>query len=369
MITVMSVIDTGGPGGAETVFLHTVTRLDPQKFRSVPVISREGWLSARVREAGIEPLIVSASGSFNLSYLRELLNIAKRRRADVLAAHLYGSAIYCSLAGMIARKPVISVLHGQSDVGRKERFAGAKAALVRHGSDKVVYVSEALRTDLQARLRLPAARGVVIPNGVDLTRFQPARDRSLRTELGLRDDHILVGAIGNIRRPKAYEVLLRAAHALANRSDRYHFAIAGDATNKLGAELLELRRQLGLGSRVSFLGLRTDVVTILNNLDIFALSSRTEGFSIACIEALACGVPVVATRSGGPEQILNAECGVLVPVDDPEALAGGIESIAMDPARAESMVAAGLNRVRENFSLRTMISSYETLLSKAAGEN
>lgn len=369
MINVLSVIDTGGPGGAETVFLHTTTRLDPARFRSVAVISREGWLSERVRENGVEPLIVSASGSFHVAYLRTLLRIARQRNVDVIAAHLYGSAIYSSLAGILSGIPVVSILHGQSDVPRQARLASAKAALVRRGSKKVVFVSENLRADLAARLRLPDSRCVVIPNGVDTTLFQPGSDRSLRAELGITDDQILIGAIGNIRKPKAYEVLLQAAKLLADRSPRYQIAIAGDSAGPLGAELLELRNRLGLSGRVHFLGLRTDVVTILRNLDVFALSSRTEGFSIACIEAMACGVPVVATRSGGPEQILDERCGILVPVDDPAALAAGIERAALDSELSHSLAQAGLQRVQERFSLRRMLSSYETLLSQAAHTN
>jgi glycosyltransferase involved in cell wall biosynthesis len=322
-----------------------------------------------VRENGVQPLIVSASGSFHVAYLRTLLRIAREQNVDVIAAHLYGSAIYSSLAGILSGLPVVSILHGQSDVPSKARLAGAKAALVRRGSDKVVFVSQNLRADLAARLRLPASRCVVIPNGVDTSRFQPGSDRSIREELGIAEDRILVGAIGNVRKPKAYEVLLRSAKLLIERSDRYEFAIAGDADNTLGAELMALRERLGLARRVHFLGLRTDVVTILRNLDVFALSSRTEGFSIACIEAMACGVPVVATRSGGPEQILSEQSGILVPVDDPEALAAGIERVALSRELARSLAQAGLQRVQEHFSLRTMLSSYENLFSQAARAN
>jgi glycosyltransferase involved in cell wall biosynthesis len=366
MITVMSVIDTGGPGGAETVFLHTATRLDPRRFRSVPIISREGWLSERVRANGVEPLIASASGSFQVGYLRTLLRLARQQNVDVVAAHLYGSAVYSSLAGILSGIPVVSILHGQSDVPQRERFAAAKSAIVRRGSRKVVFVSDNLRSDLSARLRMPASRCEVIPNGVDTALFQPGLDRSLRRELGVEDDTILVGAIGNVRKPKAYEILLKAAEQVTRGTNRYHFVIAGDASGALGTELLQLRDQLGLARRVSFLGLRADVVNVLHNLDLFVLSSRTEGFSIACIEAMARGVPVVATRSGGPEQILDDRCGILVPVDSPTELAGAIERLAQTAGLAASLAKAGLERVRERFSLQTMLARYESLFTEAA---
>ena len=368
MITVMNVIDTGGPGGAETVFLHTATRLDATRFRPVAVVSREGWLSARVRGNGVEPLIAPASGSFHIGYLRSLLRTVRQRKVDVIAAHLYGSAIYASLAGMISQTPVVSILHGQSDVPPSARLASLKAAIVRKGSRKVVFVSDNLRTDLAGRLGLHDESCVVIPNGVDTTLFRPGRDRSIRDTLGLPADAILVGTVGNVRAPKAYEVLLQAAALLAKRSKRFYFVIAGEASGKLGASLLELRDQLALGERLSFLGLRADVATVLQNLDIFALSSRTEGFSIACIEAMACGVPVVATRSGGPQQILDEKTGILVAVDSPEELAEAIHRVAFTPGLGNSLAEHGLRRVRERFSLDRMLSSYESLFSAAIAQ-
>jgi glycosyltransferase involved in cell wall biosynthesis len=365
MITALNVIDTGGPGGAETVFLHTTTRLDAARFRPVAVVSREGWLSARVRENGVEPLIVPASGSFHIGYLRSLLSTARQRNVDVIVAHLYGSAVYASLAGMISGIPVISVLHGQSDVQQTARFAAIKAAAVRRGSYKVVFVSENLREDLAGRLGLNDSRCAVIPNGVDTALFRPGRDRSIRSALGLPEDAILVGAVGNVRLPKAYEVLLQAAALLVKRCGRFHFVIAGDASGKLGESLLALRNRLGLDQRVTSLGLRPDVTTVLQNLDIFALSSRTEGFSIACIEAMACGVPVVATRSGGPQQILDERTGILVPVDRPEELAEGIYRVAFTPGLRDTLAEHGPRRVHEQFSLRKMLQSYENLLTEA----
>jgi len=368
MITVMNVIDTGGPGGAETVFLHTATRLDAARFRPVAVVSREGWLTGRVRENGVEPLIAPASGSFHIGYLRTLLQTVRHRNVNVIAAHLYGSAVYASLAGMISGIPVISILHGQSDVPQQARFAALKAAIVRKGSRKVVFVSDNLKTDLAGRLGLPDERCVVIPNGVDTTLFQPGRDRSIRDAIGLAEDAILVGSIGNIRAPKAYDVLLRAAALLTKRSSRLHFVIAGESSGKLGQSLLEMRDSLGLRDRVTFLGLRPDVATVLQNLDVFALSSRTEGFSIACIEAMACGVPVVATRSGGPQQILDDQSGILVAVDSPEELADGIYRVAFTPGLGKSLAEHALRRVRERYSLDRMLSSYESILSDASAQ-
>jgi len=362
MKTILHVIDTGGSGGAETVFLNTATRLSPGRFRSIAVVGSDGWLAARLRERGMEPVIAPAKGSFNISYLLGLVEIIRREKPDAIVAHLYGSAIYASVAGMLCRRPVVSVLHGQSDVNPRARFAAAKAAIVRRGTSRVVFVSGNLRDELAPALGLDPRHCEVVVNGVDLDVFSPGRHSSIRDELRLPAGTALVGAVGNIRVPKAYDVLLRAAGRVLESGAAVHFAIAGDCSGALADKLLALRAELGIDRHVTFLGLRSDVANVLRNFDVFALSSRTEGFSIACIEAMACGVPVVSTRSGGPQQILDGGCGELVPVDDPAQLADAIRRLLESPAKRGAMIDAALERVRERYSLSAMIDNYESLL-------
>jgi glycosyltransferase involved in cell wall biosynthesis len=369
MISVLHVIDTGGPGGAETVFLETATRLDPARFRSTAIVGGMGWLAQQFRERGGSPYVVPGRGSFNVRYLSTLLRLARQHRSDVIAAHLYGSSVYASLVGTLLSIPVVSVLHGHSDVPDGERFSSLKAGIIRRGSRRVVFVSERLQDHLRPRFRLAAAQCAVIPNGVDTEVFRPGRDRSLRAELGLADDTVLLGAIGNIRKPKAYDILLRAARTLLDRSQRFHLVIAGDCANDLGRQLQQLGTELGVERHVTFLGLRPDVARVLNNLDVFVLSSQTEGFSIACIEAMACGVPVVATRSGGPEQILDGDAGLLVPTGDPESIALAVERIISSKELAATLTERGMKRVHEQYSLSTMLSRYEALLERVAHDS
>lgn len=366
MISILHVIDTGGPGGAETVFLQCATRLDPRRFTCTAVIDNDAWLAEQVRARGHAPLIESARGSFNLRYLRRLAAIAREVKADLICAHLYGSAIYASALGALSGIPVVSVFHGGADIGSGDRFTSLKSAIIRKGSRKVVFVSRTLREELAGTLRIGAEREVIIPNGIDTAEFKPGRDDSIRRALSLPPDAILVGAIGNIRPAKAYDNFLYAARALLDRSDRFHFVIAGQYGGALAEGLMRLRSELKLEERVSFLGLRSDVATVLHNLDIFALSSRSEGFSIACVEAMACGIPVVATRCGGPEEILDAQSGILVAPSNAGELAEAIQRIADEPATARALSAAGLKRAQAEFSLDTMLARYEAVFEALA---
>lgn len=368
MIRVLHVIDTGGPGGAETVFLNTCTGLDPQRFASICMVSSEGWLADSLRARGHEPLVIAARNSFNVGYMRQIIAVARRERADVILAHLYGSSIYCSIAGRIAGVPVVCVLHGQSDVAKGGRFSLLKRLSVKFGASRLVFVSEKLRHELAAELRVAPAKCSVVPNGIDTRKFAGAAQDSIRRQLGLGPQDVLVGSIGNIRGPKAYEVLLRAAAQLRAASTRYHFVIAGEGGNSLHRRLLALRSELQLDSAVHFLGLRTDVADVLHNLDVFALSSDTEGFSIACIEAMAAGIPVVATRSGGPEEIVEHErSGLLVPTQDPAALAAAISRLATDRAFAAELARNALQRVQERYTLQGMIGSYARIFGELTG--
>lgn len=369
MIRALHIIDTGGPGGAETVFSQMVMHLDASRFQSTVVVGGMGWLAGQLRLRGVTPHVLTAKGSFNVRYLLSVIRLARQCKCDVMVAHLYGSAVYASLAGMLLSIPVVAVLHGQTDVPSTERLSTFKASVLRRGSRKVIFVSERLRDHLRHRLGLTDTQCAVIPNGVDTNVFQRSSDRSLRAELGLTEDTILVGAIGNIRPPKAYEVLLRAARLAVDRSQRLHFIIAGDGENALGTKLIELRHTLKLERHVTFLGLRSDVARILNNLDAFVLSSRTEGFSIACIEAMACGVPVVATRSGGPEQILADGAGLLIPTDDPRSLADAIDRLTSSKTLAATLTAIALERVQQKYSLEKMLSRYEDLLTDVVGSS
>ncbi len=361
MISVLHVIDTGGPGGAETVFLNCATRLDPKRFTCTAVISDDAWLAQQLRSRGHEPRIESARGSFNLRYMRRLTQIAREVRANLICAHLYGSAVYASSLSLVSGTPLVSVFHGEADIAPEDRFTFLKAATIRKGSNKVVFVSRKLRTELTRTLGVPVERTAIIPNGVDLEAFRPGTDDSVRRALDLPSEAILVGAIGNIRPAKDYPNLLRAARILVDRSDRFYFAIAGQYGGTLANELMELRNQLQLEDRVFFLGLRSDVATVMQNLDVFVLSSRSEGFSIACVEAMACGIPVVATRCGGPEEILNLDTGILVPPADPVGLADGIHRSARDPDMAQALAAAARRRAQDEYSLHTMLTRYQEL--------
>ena len=192
----------------------------------------------------------------------------------------------------------------------------------------------------------------VIPNGVSVERFtpRPVGGRPVRTIL----------TVANLRTEKAHEVLLAAAAPLCARHPQLQFLVAGDGPR--AAELRALAASLGVGAQVSFLGHREDVPALLALADAFVLPSRSEAFPNGAIEAMAAGLPVVASRVGGLVDLIDeGRTGLLVRPDDPTALGAALESLILSPARAEAMGACARDEVTRRYSFDRMVRGFEDL--------
>lgn len=364
MRNILHAIDTDGPGGAETVFMQVADGMRQYEFQSTPAIKGEAWLAAQLRGRGLEPLFVDSKGSFSIRYLLQLMNIIRTHRIDIVLSHLFGSNVYCSLAGILCRVPVISVFHGNVDVAPNDILAKLKLRLVTAGSRKIVFVSNHLQSEMAHRFGLRKEKCTTIYNGVPVQKFRPFADNTIRDALELGGNDLLVGAIGNIRPAKGYDQFIRAAATLAGKSDRYKFIIIGEGDNRLETELRMLVDTLNLGDRFFFWGFCDNIASALNNLDIFVQSSTTEGFSISIVEAMACELPIVATRSGGPQEILTHEKNALM-VDpcSPEQIAGAVERLAENPALGKALSANARNHAVAAFSQEAMLLAYLQLLA------
>ncbi len=361
---VLHLIDTTGPGGAETVFLQLADGLRQRGWDSRAVVVGAGWVLDQVREIGLGVDVVRTRGRLDFGYLLALRALIRRHRIQLIQAHLFSPAVYASAIGAITSTPVIATLHGSSDTTAPGIGGRLRYQLLERRA-RVVCVSETLRDELLSRQRLSVDTVSVVHNGVDVDIFAAADGTRVREELGVSARGILVGALGNVRPAKDYATFIRAAATLA-ADERFHFVIAGERTQPLYGELLELRNELRLESRVQFIGFREDVPDLLAGLDTLVISSSSEGFSLAALQAMAAGTPVVATRSGGPQGILtDEEDGLLVPVRSPQELAAAVRRLADDPALASGLRTRARETVREQFSLSAMLDRYERLYAES----
>ena len=363
MPNVLHMIETGGPGGAETVFRELARGLDQTRFQSFALVPEEGWLSQGLRADGIPFRVMPLKRSADLGYLGRIVRLVERHQIDIIQGHLLSSNLYAALAGALCRIPVVATFHGQVDINHRDRLLGLKCRLINHGARYLVFVSEQLRRYYRASTKLKPEIMTCIHNGIDPTRFRGAFERRLRFELGMGDQDILIGAVGNMRPAKGYDVLLRAAALLKQDAPECRFVIIGDpAPPDLAKELAALHRTLGLDDTVRYLGFRADISDALKSLDIFVLTSRSEGFSIATVEAMAAGLPTIATRCGGPEEIIrDGEDGLLVENGSPEAVVAALKRLMIDEAYRHRLGTRARQAALTRFSTAAMISAYTAL--------
>jgi glycosyltransferase involved in cell wall biosynthesis len=206
----------------------------------------------------------------------------------------------------------------------------------------------------------PAAKVTTIQNGVDLDRFSRASRSEARAALGVPDDTLVVGTVGRLDPVKDQSGLIRAFAGALPFHPGALLMIAGDGPCR--AELAGVVRSLGLEQRVRLLGERKDVPNVLAGLDVFVLPSIAEGMSNTVLEAMASGLPVIATQVGGnPEMVEDGVSGLLVPARDPGALTAALRSYLSDPHLRSLHGKASRERVFRDFSLARMNGAYDHL--------
>jgi glycosyltransferase involved in cell wall biosynthesis len=231
--------------------------------------------------------------------------------------------------------------------------------------DRILSVSTRLTERLVGTVGFPPERIETIRNGVDANRFTPSRRAAARSAFGFGPAELVVGTVGRLEPVKHQHSFVCALAALHRQGLRFTAVIAGDGP--LRDSLAEYTQRLGLGETVRFLGKRSDVEDVLASFDIFVSSSRSEGLSNTILEAMATGLPVVATDVGGTDELVqHGTTGLLVRANDSETLASAIRSLALDDEQRQIMGRAGRRRVESEFDLAGMIRRYEELYLRLA---
>jgi glycosyltransferase involved in cell wall biosynthesis len=230
-------------------------------------------------------------------------------------------------------------------------------------TDTVISVSRASCEAALAQHLVPAAKAVAIPNGIPIGDFRPRSDearRRLAGTLGLAQDTALLGTVGRLHPAKDHALLLRAFAQLVTDHPQTALVIVGDGA--LRADLERDAHALGVADQVRFLGDRSDVKALLCAFDLFVMSSRTEGYSIALVEACAAALPIVATAVGGnPEIVEDGRNGRIVPPGDASALVAAIAGLLDDAPRREAMGEAARQWALANGSVEAMAERYQTV--------
>jgi glycosyltransferase involved in cell wall biosynthesis len=361
-VHVLAVVKGLGPGGAEHLLVTEAKTFDRDVvcFDVAYVLPGHGELVEALHEQGIVVRCLGGrAGVADLRWLWRLRRLLASDGYDVVHLH---SPLIAAAARLLARtvpaahRPAVVSTEHNTWSSHHRLTALVNRATFRLG-DAWLAVSEAVRTSLPRSLR---PRVEVLVHGIVLGDFAESDARSpARQALGLADDDVMILTVANLRRTKGYPDLLTAAAGVVAAEPRARFFAVGQGP--LEHELRTKADRLGLDGSFTFLGFRRDVRDLLAAADLFAMSSHHEGYPIAVMEAMAAGLPVVATTVGGiPDAVADEQQGILVPPGRPEALAEAILELVRDPGRRQAM-ARSAREVSDRYDIRTAARRMEAI--------
>jgi glycosyltransferase involved in cell wall biosynthesis len=371
-IRVLHVITSMERGGAENHLLALLQHGNRAAFSfEAAVLSGEGELVPALRATGVPVHLLRARGRLDYGAVLQLVRLLRSGRFDIVHSHLFRADLYAGLAVAQLReqRPLLVSTRHNDDRFFLNPFVGMVHYVLSGRQDLIIAISDHVARFTIARGVRDAARvrrvyhGLETPDTSELERAGLA----IRASLGVRPEDFLVGNVGRLTPQKGQRHLIEAMPYLLERVPGSHAVIAG------GGELLEylndLAAELGVGERVHVLGARRDVPALMHALDAFAMPSIWEGFGLVLLEAMAAGLPIVASRVATiPEVVLDGETGLLVQASDEVALASALAMLAGNRALRERLGQAGRERLRRQFSLDKMVGDTELLYRELVEE-
>jgi glycosyltransferase involved in cell wall biosynthesis len=362
---ILHVVNSLAPGGMENGVVNLARGLEKRGFEThVACLEQRGAFADRLPAAS-QVVLLGKSGGFSPGAAWRLARAMAPIQPDIVHSHNIGPLIYSGLATLGGRR--CAWVHGEhsqlTDEERQPRRLRQRRLFYR-GCRAIHTVSVALREELIAAA-LPAQRLVAIANGVDTERFSPGDRTAARQALSLPADAVCIGIVGRFGPYKGHLQLIAAFEQIAPRFPHAHLLIAGGGGSE---EAAVVRRVENSGSRPSIhlLGFQDEPRACYQALDLLAVPSTNEGLSNAILEAMACGVPVLARPDCGHEQIISpGQDGWICPLESPAALAARLEEILAHPTRLVDFGRNARKKVVSQFSLESMLTAYEQLYRTA----
>lgn len=350
-------------GGANRTLVDLANGLDPDRYDvTIWTILTENPLAEDLDDA-ITHRSLDACGKYDLSAVVRFCRMTRCHCPDILQSFLFFDNTLARLAGVLSSVPIVSGVRAVPTQPSRLRTTVDRFTI--GVVTRVVSNSEAGR-NLAIDRGAPPDQVSVIPNGRDIETFASATPVSdLRESLNIPSDARLVGTVGRLIRRKGHFDLLDAWVTVRADHPDTHLLMIGDG---LAREPLDVRAaSADVADSVHFLGFRDDVPALLSMLDLFVFPSHFEGLPGALIEAMASGLPIVATDAvGNDELITDEETGLLVPVEDPDALGAVMTDVLADETLANRLSVRAQQVASEQYSIERMVSEFSELYERLA---
>ena len=366
MINVLHLRDTNKVCGPGKTVMETACRINQDRFNlSVGLFFRHPDDTNLYREAlearGVEVVPLVSESKFSRAMIKNTIEVIKRQNIHIIHSHDYKTDILTAIISRYVDIPIMTTAHGWITNHLKSKiytWAGKKSFKY---FDKVIAVSPKIRAEV-ARHGVSDDKLVLIYNAIVAENYQPGEHSPgyLRTRFGIPADHKIIGNIGRISPEKGQLDFIKAAAILLEQRQDLSFVLTGDGPDKARAE--NLVKQLGIENAVHFTGHEKDVRPIFRDMDLFALTSYTEGFPNVVLESLCMDVPVLATDVGGTGDIItDQETGILIPSGQPDQIAAGLNFLLDNPQTAKQLTRAGKDKLMKYYEFAIRVNKIENL--------
>lgn len=359
-VHVLHVVPGLEPGGMEMAMARMISAIQSADIRHTIVCLKGEPLIRDQFPASVAIECLRSRPNDPLLPIR-LRRLIRRVRPTVIHARNWGAWPDVALARLLVRPrvPLVFSFHGFASPGRLPLRRRLAFRVLSRITTHPLTVCDAARTMLIDQFGWPPDRVRVIPNGVDVARFSPSLNGRIQP------DRLVIGAVGNLTPVKNHRLLIQAIAGLIQTGVSCDLRIAGEGPERTNLE--QLAAGLGVSSHVFFPGQVDDIPRFLRGLDLFVLPSTSEAHPNALLEAMASGLPCVATAVGGVPEVLNSgNAGVLVAPDDPKSLADSMRELCTSPKARKSLGMAARRRVEERYSMGQMADAYARLYREAS---
>ena len=358
-INMLQLVNGFAIGGGEMKVLELVQRLDNDRYNITACsVGQGGPLEAEFRKTVERVEIFDKKSTFDFSLVTKVARLMKELEIEILQTTLFYADVIGAYAAYLAKVPVVVSWEPVTGPFAFRHYWSYKLAMQK--IDRVVAVSEDIRQRVIRERNLAPEKVMTIHYGVDLEKFAAEDQKLTRADIGVSDDHFVLGSVARFDYPKGHKYLIEAAPGIVQRFPNARFVFVGDGP--LRQEVEQQIEQLGLTENFVLLGFRRDVKQLLGLFDLFILPSLSEGLPNAVLEAMACSNPVVATAVNGVvEVVADGETGFLVPPQNPSRMTEAVIKMLASPEKMKGMGRKGRERVADHFSVEQQISKFEEL--------
>ncbi len=351
-------------GGAENGIINLCNTIDTNQF--IPYIitfKPDGELTFKLNQSKTKLIELNKRNGNDPRLIYWLYKIFKKENIHIVHTHAWGTLVEGILSAKLARVHVI--IHGEHGTIEQRKRNIIVQRYFWNLTDCIISISSSLKKRLIDTIGFKDTEKIIpVVNGVDTEKFYPVEDKNkCRKQLGLPENAFIIGTVGRLVPVKDQKTLIKTLAILKKDIKNIICVIVGDGP--LYNELKEFARALYVEKSVYFPGVRKDINTVMSSFDVFTLTSLSEGISNTILEAMACGLPIVATKVGGTVEIIkHEENGILVPPQQPEILAEKIKLLIDNHELIKKYSNTARQWAVEKFSLKKITKQYESIYLK-----